>query len=96
MPALVLGSAAVDQAVMRLTDAWLSFPFLILAIGLVTILGASLTNATLAIGLGPHRPTFGRAGGPMLATQASRLSRNSEDWAQLCKLSGLLATRGRS
>src|SRR5262249_50882998 len=28
---------AVDQVIMRLTDAWLSFPFLILAIGLVTI-----------------------------------------------------------
>ena len=41
-----------DQLIMRLTDAWLSFPFLILAIGLVTILGPSLTNATLAIGLG--------------------------------------------
>jgi len=43
---------AFDQLIMRLTDAWLSFPFLILAIGLVTILGPSLTNATLAIGLG--------------------------------------------
>ena len=42
---------------MRLTDAWLSFPFLILAIGLVTILGPSLTNATLAIGLGAT-PTY--------------------------------------
>ena len=48
---------AIDQALMRLTDAWLSFPFLILAIGLVTILGPSLTNATLAIGLGAT-PTY--------------------------------------
>ena len=48
---------AVDQVLMRLTDAWLSFPFLILAIGLVTILGPSLTNATLAIGLGAT-PTY--------------------------------------
>jgi peptide/nickel transport system permease protein len=47
----------LDQVVMRLTDAWLAFPFLILAIGLVTILGASLTNATLAIGLGAT-PTY--------------------------------------
>jgi len=39
-----------DQVLMRLTDAWLSFPFLILAIGLVTILGPSLINATVAIG----------------------------------------------
>jgi peptide/nickel transport system permease protein len=50
---------AIDQALMRLTDAWLSFPFLILAIGLVTILGPSLTNATLAIGLGAT-PTYVR------------------------------------
>lgn len=48
---------ALDQVIMRLTDAWLSFPFLILAIGLVTILGPSLGNATLAIGLGAT-PTF--------------------------------------
>jgi ABC-type dipeptide/oligopeptide/nickel transport system permease subunit len=48
---------AIDQALMRLTDAWLSFPFLILAIGLVTILGPSLTNATLAIGVGAT-PTY--------------------------------------
>lgn len=47
----------LDQLIMRLTDAWLSFPFLILAIGLVTIMGASLTNATLAIGLGAT-PTY--------------------------------------
>jgi peptide/nickel transport system permease protein len=46
-----------DQILMRLTDAWLAFPFLILAIGLVTIMGASLTNATIAIGLGAT-PTY--------------------------------------
>ena len=48
---------AVDQVIMRITDAWLSFPFLILAIGLVTILGPSLVNATVAIGLGAT-PTY--------------------------------------
>jgi len=41
-----------DGVVMRLTDAWLSFPFLILAVGLTSILGASLFNAIVAIGLG--------------------------------------------
>jgi peptide/nickel transport system permease protein len=60
---------AIDQALMRLTDAWLSFPFLILAIGLVTILGPSLTNATLAIGLGAT-PTYIRlTRGLVLATR---------------------------
>ena len=48
---------ALDQVIMRLTDAWLAFPFLILAIGLVTIMGPSLTNATIAIGLGAT-PTY--------------------------------------
>jgi peptide/nickel transport system permease protein len=48
---------ALDQVIMRLTDAWLAFPFLILAIGLVTIMGPSLTNATVAIGLGAT-PTY--------------------------------------
>src|SRR5207253_4033139 len=47
----------LDQVIMRLTDAWLAFPFLILAIGLVTIMGPSLTNATIASGLGAT-PTY--------------------------------------
>ena len=59
-----------DQLIMRLTDAWLAFPFLILAIGLVTIMGASLTNATVAIGLGAT-PTYIRlTRGLVLATAA--------------------------
>jgi peptide/nickel transport system permease protein len=58
-----------DQLIMRLTDAWLAFPFLILAIGLVTIMGASLTNATVAIGLAAT-PTYIRlTRGLVLATQ---------------------------
>jgi len=66
---------AVDQVLMRLTDAWLAFPFLILAIGLVTILGPSLTNATLAIGLGAT-PTFIRL------TRGLVLSTREEDFVQ--------------
>jgi peptide/nickel transport system permease protein len=60
---------AVDQAIMRLTDAWLAFPFLILAIGLVTILGPSLTNATLAIGLGATPIYIRLTRGLVLATK---------------------------
>ncbi len=63
----------LDQALMRLTDAWLAFPFLILAIGLVTILGASLINATLAIGLGAT-PTYIRL------TRGLVLSAKEEDY----------------
>ncbi|PYO54038.1 MAG: diguanylate cyclase, partial [Candidatus Rokuibacteriota bacterium] len=61
---------ALDQVLMRLTDAWLAFPFLILAIGLVTIMGPSLTNATIAIGLGAT-PTYIRlTRGLVLSTAA--------------------------
>jgi peptide/nickel transport system permease protein len=41
----------LDTLVMRLTDALLAFPFLIIAVGLAAILGPSLQNATLAIGV---------------------------------------------
>jgi peptide/nickel transport system permease protein len=41
----------VDSVIMRVNDALLAFPFLILAVGLAAILGPSLINAALAIGL---------------------------------------------
>jgi peptide/nickel transport system permease protein len=40
-----------DPAVSRLTDTLLAFPFLVLAVGLAAILGPSLLNATIAIGI---------------------------------------------
>ena len=66
---------------MRLTDAWLAFPFLILAIGLVTILGPSLVNATLAIGLGAT-PTFIRL------TRGLVLAAQEEDYVQAARALG--------
>ena len=66
---------AFDQVIMRLTDAWLSFPFLILAIGLVTILGPSLTNATVAIGMAAT-PTYIRL------TRGLVLATAQEDYVQ--------------
>jgi peptide/nickel transport system permease protein len=65
----------IDQVIMRLTDAWLSFPFLILAIGLVTILGPSLINATVAIGMAAT-PTYIRL------TRGLVLSTKEEDYVQ--------------
>jgi len=41
----------VDNVLMRLMDVLLAFPALILAIAIVTVLGASLVNAQLAIGI---------------------------------------------
>ena len=71
----------LDQAIMRITDAWLSFPFLILAIGLVTILGPSLVNATLAIGLGAT-PTYIRL------TRGLVLSTSQEDYVHAARALG--------
>lgn len=44
-------SGAVDTLVMRVTDAVMAFPPLLLAISLVGVLGPSLTNAMLAVGI---------------------------------------------
>jgi peptide/nickel transport system permease protein len=54
---LVLGIVAgylggwVDQAVMRLTDAWLALPFLMFAIFLAALLGAGVLNIVIVFGL---------------------------------------------
>ncbi|MEW1564901.1 ABC transporter permease [Streptomyces sp. NPDC093509] len=40
-----------DSVVSRLTDTMLAFPFLVLAVGLAAVLGPSLENATIAIGI---------------------------------------------
>ncbi len=41
----------LDDLLMRLTDAMLSFPFLVLALALAAVLGAGLDKALLAIGI---------------------------------------------
>ena len=50
---LVSGYAGgwTDDLIMRLTDAMLAIPFLIVAIALAAFLGPSLTNAMIAIGI---------------------------------------------
>jgi peptide/nickel transport system permease protein len=42
----------IDPVIARVTDVLLAFPFLVLAVGLAAILGPSLKNATIALGLG--------------------------------------------
>jgi peptide/nickel transport system permease protein len=49
----------LDGLIMRLTDAMLAIPFLIVAIALAAFLGPSLTNAMIAIGIAAL-PTFVR------------------------------------
>jgi peptide/nickel transport system permease protein len=46
----------VDTVIARITDVLLAFPFLILAVGLAAILGPSLLNATLALGIAAVPP----------------------------------------
>jgi len=57
----------VDDVTMRCMDILLSLPALVLAIAITSILGPSLTNVMLAIGI-VYAPTFARvARGPTLA-----------------------------
>ncbi len=59
---LVIGTVAgyvggvVDQVLMRVTDIFLAFPRLILALAFVAVLGAGLENAVLAIALTTWSP----------------------------------------
>jgi peptide/nickel transport system permease protein len=60
----------VDDLIMRLTDAMLAIPFLIVAIALAAFLGPSLGNAMIAIGIATL-PVFVRlARGTVLAVKA--------------------------
>jgi peptide/nickel transport system permease protein len=56
----------VDTVIARITDVLLAFPFLILAVGLAAILGPSLLNATLALGIAAVPPLVRIARGEAL------------------------------
>jgi peptide/nickel transport system permease protein len=57
----------IDAVIARLTDVLLAFPFLIVAVGLAAILGPSLTNATIALGIGAAPALIRVARGEALA-----------------------------
>jgi len=57
----------IDPIVARLTDVLLAFPFLIVAVGLAAILGPSLRNATIALGVGAVPPLIRVARGEALS-----------------------------
>jgi ABC-type dipeptide/oligopeptide/nickel transport system permease subunit len=57
----------IDTAIARTTDVLLAFPFVILAVGLAAILGPSLTNATIALGIAAMPGFIRIARGEMLA-----------------------------
>lgn len=49
----------IDSVIMRLMDALAAFPFILLAITLMTVLGTGLTNVIIAVGIG-NVPGFAR------------------------------------
>jgi peptide/nickel transport system permease protein len=57
----------LDTVIARVTDVLLAFPFLILAVGLAAILGPSLLNATLALGIAAVPPLVRIARGETFA-----------------------------
>ena len=75
-----LGGIA-DGAVMRLVDAMLAIPFLILAIALAAFLGPSLTNAMIAIGVS-QTPVFARL------TRGQVLAVKHEDYIEAARAVG--------
>lgn len=71
----------VDGLLMRITDAMLACPFLILAIALAAFLGPSLTNAMIAIGISAM-PIFIRL------SRAQTLSVKVEDYVEAARALG--------
>jgi ABC-type dipeptide/oligopeptide/nickel transport system permease subunit len=71
----------VDPVISRITDALLAFPFLILAVGLAAILGPSLLNATIALGIGA-------VPGLVRITRGEALSLREEDFVRAAVANG--------
>ena len=71
----------VDGVAMRMIDAMLAIPFLILAIALAAFLGPNLTNAMIAIGVS-QMPIFARL------TRAQVLAAKHEDYVEAARALG--------
>jgi len=84
---LVIGTVAgyfggwVDQVLMRITDIFLAFPKLILALALVAVLGPGMVNAVLAIAL-TSWPPYARV------ARAETLTVRSSDYIAAVRLQG--------
>lgn len=87
-PGLIAGyfGGRTDRFIMRINDAVMSFPPLILAIAIVGVLGTSLTNAMVAIGI-VFAPTFLRL------VRASVLSVREETFIDAARATGTPAHR---
>ena len=84
---LIVGTVAgyfggwVDQVLMRITDIFLAFPKLILALALVAVLGPGMVNAVLAIAL-TSWPPYARV------ARAETLTVRKSDYIAAVKLQG--------
>jgi peptide/nickel transport system permease protein len=76
----------LDGLIMRITDAMLAIPFLIVAIALAAFLGPSLTNAMIAIGVAAL-PTFLRL------ARGTALSVTTEDYVESARALGCSRVR---
>ena len=76
----------VDQVLMRLADALWSFPGLVLALAVESILGTGLVNAMVAIGV-VYAPVFARL------VQAQTLSAKEEEYVSAARCIGAGSTR---
>ena len=89
---LIIGTAAgyfggwTDQILMRITDIFLAFPKLILALALVAVLGPGMENAVLAIAL-TSWPPYARV------SRAETLTVRNSDYIAAVRLQGAGATR---
>ena len=89
---LVIGTVAgyfggwIDVVLMRITDIFLAFPKLILALALVAVLGPGMENAVLAIAL-TSWPPYARV------ARAETLTVRSSDYIAAVKLQGAGAAR---
>ncbi len=84
---LILGAVAgysgrsADNIIMRIMDAVMAFPGLLLAIALMTALGASLTNVCIALGI-RYTPDFGRL------VRASVLKEREKEYVEAAVIQG--------
>ena len=76
----------VDTVIMRMVDAILAFPALLLAILMVAVLGPSLRNAMLAIGVA-FIPSFARV------TRANTLSIREKEYVEAARAIGANGSR---
>lgn len=89
---LIVGTVAgyfggwVDQVLMRITDIFLAFPRLILALALVAVLGPGIENAVLAIALTAW-PPYARV------ARAETLTVRNSDYIAAVRLQGAGAAR---